>query len=290
MNVIQQLSDFLSCKTDTVVTILMTLVIFISGILVNVIIIIARNLYDRLNYRRFFKELIVSICFYTNKQAVAFDKFKQSLRMDNQGTFYLSRYIENSLNTFDKLSIDKIYDSYFQSIRCNNKIRRKAFRFILNNTQLIRDINCDLPLDTEKMIMEFSKYENEWHKTTDDIRKIFDELRQHFLANSIKQEYMPLFTDLNKVFVDWKNVGYNSNRKVIKEVIVDAIFNNIIGKYKSIDIVVNLENLTIDATMAYRNMENIISLYSNLFSGYHRIFVNYERKMKVALKVMGVKI
>ena len=289
MTLIQEIANLLSCETDTIVTIFITVAIFISGILVNLCNTRIRKSIDRRNYRNFVQELITNIRIYTKKQSKEFEKFHKTLRIDNHQPFVIKRKSESSLSTFNKIPIEKIYDSFLGGIFCNNKKRRKGLRFILNNTLLIENIDSELPQDIDKMLSKFSQYENSWDKSIDEIRKIYDSLRQQYISQSLNPNYLPLFKDMNEILSEWKISENATNRTYVKEKIIDVLPHKIIQKYNGLDLVILFQNSTIEAKLAYDNMENTISIYANMFSDYQRIFNNYDRKMKIATRIISVR-
>lgn len=289
MDIIQQLANLLSCKTDTIITIITTLTVFVSGVSVNLIIIRINKAVKRLNYRIFFREIIEDIILYTSKQAKEFDRFDKTLKMDNQNNFILNRKIENSLNTFDKIPIEKIYDSFFCGLTINKKKRRKYLRSILNNTQIIKDISFNLSSVIKEMITDFNKHEEVWNKCIDEIRKEYDVLKQQHLAQTINQEHLALFYDFDKMFSDWVSIDDRRNRVIIKEKIIDNIKYNMIIKYKSLQLVIKIENSIIEAISAYENMDAILKLYFEIFSDYKFEFNNYCRKMNKALVLIKAR-
>lgn len=288
MNIIQLLANLLTCNTDTIVTILTSFAILISGVCVNLIIIRIKRVFARLNYRIFFREIIEDIILYALKQAEGFDELIKTLKMDNQ-KFCLNKKIENSLNTFEKLPIEKIYDSFFCGFTINKKKRRKHLRSILNNTQIIKEISLDLSLNIKQLMNDFNKHGEVWDSNVDEIRKEYDILKQQHLANTINPAYFPLFNDLNKIFIDWTKIPDNKNRTIIKSEIIDKLKNNVILNYESLEGIIKIKNSTIEAISAYENMEELLKIYIEIFSDYNSIYSDYCRNMNKSLELIKVR-
>lgn len=288
MNIIQLLANLLTCNTDTIVTILTSFAILISGVCVNLIIIRIKRVFARLNYRIFFREIIEDIILYALKQAEGFDELIKTLKMDNQ-KFCLNKKFENSLNTFEKLPIEKIYDSFFCGFTINKKKRRKHLRSILNNTQIIKEISLDLSLNIKQLMNDFNKHGEVWDSNVDEIRKEYDILKQQHLANTINPAYFPLFNDLNKIFIDWTKIPDNKNRTIIKSEIIDKLKNNVILNYESLEGIIKIKNSTIEAISAYENMEELLNIYVEIFSDYNSIYSDYCRNINKSIELIKVR-
>lgn len=284
MNTVENLANQLSCKPDTIVTILVTLTIFISGLLVNILASRIRVSSERRRYRKYFSSLIINILDYTTRQALEFELLVKQLDIKNPSNPTLSHITENSLHLVDKLPFDKVYESYFSGITFYKKTKREAFTTILNRTELIRRIDTNLLNDFKVLDEKFRIYEDSWNNNVNHIRSIFDCLRQKYFAKELDDPMSELVIDLNEIIKNWKSQKNNTSRYIVKTFILDKFDDSFYGKHKKLQVITELQNYWTDAIADYKNMENVYELYYNIFYKYKDKYEEYNKTIICKLK------
>ncbi|HKJ80497.1 MAG TPA: hypothetical protein VJ954_00625 [Ignavibacteriaceae bacterium] len=206
--------------------------------------------------------------------------------MENQESYFVIQLTENSLNLIDKISFEKIYDSFFAGLTYKNSLRMKALNCTLNQSALIKTINGNIRTDIESLDKKFHNYEQSWNENIDSIRKIFDNLRQQNASGTIKKEYIPLLRDLDKIISEWSHQTDRAHRVKVRQFIVEKLNSNFFEYHKTLEIATMIQNFNIEATMSYSNMENILELYANLFRSYSRLHRNYYRIVGLSQRIL----
>jgi len=286
MTIIEKLANLLSCKTDTVVTIIATVTIFIVGLLINLIAYRIKRSVERRNYREYYYSLIANIREYSIRQAKGLKESIDNLKIDNQPLFIIKRRTENSFNTFDKVSFDKLYNSFFSGWIFKRMIRRKAFNFILNYNALIKFYYDSFPKDIERLDTTFRRFEDSFNANIDNIRNIYELLRQKYFSNKLDQNYITLFLEFDSILQIWIANPDKTNRNILKTYILDKLDSQFFSKYKSLEIATRLEISTSDALLAYLNMEQTLDNFSRHFSNYYWLLKQYERKIRMAQTIL----
>jgi hypothetical protein len=274
------------CKTDTVVTVFVTLSVFTIGIIINIIINNIRIFKERRRYRKYFHTLIKNLRKYSLKQSNELDKSVVKFTMKNQESYFVIQLTENSLNLIDKISFEKIYDSFFVGLTCKDTLRMKALNCMLNQSALLKTINSNIRTDIESLDKKFHDYEQVWNDNVDSIRKVFDNLRQQNASGTIKKEFIPLLKDLDKIISEWSHQPDRAHRVIVRQFIVDKLNSNFFESHKALDLATMIQNYNIDAIMSYSNMENILELYANLFKSYSRLHRNCNRIVGLSQRIL----
>lgn len=282
----EEIASKFGCKVDTIVTLFVTITIFTASIIINSFINNRKIFKERKRYRKYLYTLIDNIRKYSVKQSVELDKTVKLFTMQNQESYFVIQLTENSLNLLDKISFEKIYDSFFAGLTCKNRLRMKALNCILNQTALVKTVNSNIRSDIESLDKKFHCYEESWNKSVDLIRKSYDNLRQQNFSGTIKEELIPFLIDLDKIINEWSHQPDRAHRIMVKQFIVDKLNSNFFENHKTLEIAITIQNHNIDATMSYLNMENILELYANLFKGYSRIHRNYPRIVELAQYIL----
>jgi hypothetical protein len=123
MNIIECIANELHCKTDTIVTISVPIFVFIIGLFINYLSSRIKLSNERKQYRKYFTSLIKNVMDYTPKQRIEFDKIIHSLSMKCNNEIRFAQITENSLNLVNKLSFDKLFDSYFNGYSFQKNIK-----------------------------------------------------------------------------------------------------------------------------------------------------------------------
>ena len=187
----------------------------------------------------------------------------------------------------DRISFEKLYESFFAIITIKNELRIHAFNCIHNRTALVKKVNENMRSDIETLDKKFHHYEEEWNQSVDSIRKIYDTLRQQKSSDTLPKEILPFLIDLDKIIREWAQQSDRAHRSKVKQFIIDKLNSNFFENHKSLEIAITIQNHNINATMSYINMENILRLYANLFSTYSRIHGNYCRIIPKAQKILN---
>jgi hypothetical protein len=286
MTIIEEIAKFLSCKTDTVVTILVTISIFLAGLLTNALISRIKKSGERKSYRKYFYSLIENIRDYSCRYAPSLKESIDNLIIENQPLFIIKRRTENSFQTFDKIQFEKIYEAFFSGIICKKKLRRKAFNFILNYTTLIKFYYDAFPNDIEKLHATFQRFENEWNTNIDNIRNVYEVLRQQYFSNTLNPIYFDFFKEFDSIIQVWFSKEDRTNRLILKTFIIDKLDTQFFKKYKELEIAPRLEIHSADALLAFSNMLHTLDNYKRHFGNYYWLIKQCDRKMAVAQKIL----
>lgn len=282
----EQLALKFGCKPDTVVTIFVTISVFTAGIIINSIINNLRIFKERRRYRKYFHTLVNNIVKYSSKQHFELEKSIKLFTINNQESYFVVQLTENSFQLFEKISFEKIYDSFFAGLTWKNTLRMKALNSILNQTALAKKVNENMRTDIDSLDKKFRNYEESWNESINSIRKIYDTLRQQNYSRTIKKELLPFYADLDKIVKEWSHQPDRAHRVMVKRFIVDKLNSNFFENHKTLEIAISIQNHNIDATMSFLNMENILEIYANLFRTYSRIHHNYSRIVKNAQLIL----
>ena len=273
---IENIADFLSVTSDTIVTVLFSFIIFTAGVLVNVVFKLIQRYFERKRTRVYFFSIIENIAEYTKKQIDPFDKIITSLQMKNHEMIYFTSISANSLNLFEKLSFDKVYDAFFSGIVFNRKKKREAFNQIQNKSELIRQINYKLSTDISELENKFHIYEQDWNKEIDRIREFYDNIRQQQFSGSLDHKLTDFALSFNEIFYEWSQQEDRANRTIVKAFLIEKLDSDFFRQYKEFKEAMVLQNYSISALMFYKNMENIYNSYSDIFAHYSSDYLDYQ--------------
>lgn len=273
---IENIADFLSVTSDTIVTVLFSFIIFTAGVLVNVVFKLIQRYFERKRTRVYFFSIIENIAEYTKKQIDPFDRIITSLQMKNHEMIYFTSISANSLNLFEKLSFDKVYDAFFSGIVFNRKKKREAFNQIQNKSELIRQINYKLSTDISELENKFHIYEQDWNKEIDRIREFYDNIRQQQFSGSLDHKLTDFALSFNEIFYEWSQQEDRANRTIVKAFLIEKLDSDFFRQYKEFKEAMVLQNYSISALMFYKNMENIYNSYSDIFAHYRADYLDYQ--------------
>ena len=269
-----------SIGNETSAPIIITLFIFIVGILINYLINLIEKIIKRKSNRNLFRELLKEISKTTLKQADIFKEFSETLTVDYEDTFILKRENINHLSNLNKLSFDTIHESFFTGIenyfyfRHNREEFNRVWSGISNLTYWENYYRNDLNLFIDK----FNNYENKRNDVLGSYNKSFAsyilDIKDSDKSVRIKEyidEYLETAEKYEKV----------SNRSHYHKAHIHLVkpLLNLNQKFIDISFCLALKNHLIEMSFYYENLEKLLKVYQNLFMNYYSVY----RKIGLAI-------
>lgn len=206
--IIDCIKDTFGIDNNTTATILITISVFLIGLIFQALYHIIVNIIKRSRYRSMFIHLLEEISKSSYKQGEFFKDFAKTLDIKYVGHFNLNTATLSYLSTYEKLDFEILYSAFFHGIE-NLFSRRKLKAFAKAHTALSKTVGIEnkYPEDLKNFITKFNGYEDKWNDSIEMVRQgfegIFAQIKQtpQIVQNSLEARF---FTEMDKIIYGWQ--------------------------------------------------------------------------------------
>ncbi|WP_422355318.1 hypothetical protein [Roseivirga pacifica] len=221
----------------------------------------------RKNYRKIFKELILSVAADTQSQGSGFKDFTDSLTLDNQGNFSLKQVTVGHLKTFLEIPFSQFYGAYFEGIG-PKEIELKYLNDTYKHMRSLADIENSINDIKSNFQNKYSQYESKWDNDTTYLAAMLEEV----LTN---RDYIISFrehiVELDRIYSRYQNRENRFNANVIVNFLVDPI-HNFLSNQPTMPFTLALLRLCNNVTHNRDNLNAFFEANKSEFMVYHSIY------------------
>jgi len=221
----KKIIDFLvseyNVDRSTAATLIITIFIFISGILTTLLINYLINRVNRFYYRKSLKIIIADFLKSCKKQSkIHFESIAQKVAMD--GKDFTVKIVPNPSHSYlSSIDISE-FTRNFMSI-CNDK-RPKVISKLFELVESVKISEGVLDKTLELASEKYSVHEITYYDNLDELRKINDELiNQVMKADSENNPLLDFIRNYLFVFRDWQDNGRDTRIKITFNQLVQPI-------------------------------------------------------------------
>ncbi len=280
------LNEYLKCifniddksSATILIPVIITIAVFISGILFNLFIAWIREFIKRNRTKKAVKIILEDITLDCKKQYEALIKYSDSLDIDHDDNFNLNTESFGHLRTIDKLNFSDLYNIWFR------------FWYYLNSDERIKSFNkCFKILEKirfyEKQIGDYlntfsSSFNSNLNAFNTSVHKLRDTCATLSFENSgIKdnpslEEYL---MELDKIVSEYLKNPDSGKITIQRKKLLLPIKELNEKSNQRISIILN--NNVLDALHAFKNINHSIKTFKSLFSDLSNNFKEFSEKL-----------
>ncbi len=247
--------------SNTSATLLITLFVFIAGMLLRLIVIVISNYIKRRRIRKTFninlRELIKEI----NEQSIAFENTIETLSIENSEPFRYKRKTISTLSSINNLGYYKIYDAYFHGlenlVKLKMNVKREIFTSMWNSIKSVEYWHNFSFQDKNRLIDKYNSYREKWSDATVKINDEIKCMRANSQSEQTPSDFEQLKPKVFKAYSKWITTPNNFNPTVINDKLVDNLIE-IIEKHTDPSAAAILYKELVDASLQFQNQKNLI--------------------------------
>lgn len=289
MNKVQGfLQEVFSIDANTSATILISILVFVIGLIITWFGNSLKNFLKRKRRRKQFRLLIESISNGAIKQAKNFSSSLPTFKIDYIGYFTLKNSVISQLDNIDKINLEVFFEAYFSGIEnlLSNSKKRKAFNRTWGHFYHLKKIETRYTEQLQSFISKFNKTEDLRNESLDiffnSIKTILQQVNNANFPPDLRQYVMRV----DRVFVAWQTLDEENRTHyfVVNQNIVEPIFEinkDFINDYSD---VLNINNQLLLVKYHYENMENQIKHFYKTIDDYSGFYRLLSRILKYYLK------
>ena len=290
----ETLIKYLECnwgiQADTTATILLTVSIFLLGLLATEIIKFVSRLQNRITTRQVFSAFINGVVKQIAIQKKAYYKTSLQFTFESERDFVVSRA---TIAQIDNRGLDyaSIYSAYFKGlenltiIKKKKLLKVKAFNKLWESLDTIAYWHKRSFDDMDFFRSKYESYNDSRNESLDEHRRLIEKVATTFDGKQVDRPFGEYIQSIDKITVSWQAEPDRTRPdKVQRKLVVPIrILNRRNGK---IALARHSSDILLLTSMHYENMYNLLKLYKFQYFDYGRIFKNSQRLLNKCLKIL----
>ncbi len=280
---IETINAFFNIKTAVSAPIVITLLVFITGWIFNLIIHIIKKISTNRRARLTFKFLIKQTVKELKQKEKQTKTFYSTLNIYNSGNWGLVHKPLSYLETFDKLNYMETYLASRKKciLSLSNKVKEKAFHKTWSIIKSLDFVENKINPDLDKMIIKYQEYHNAYNSSLEKLYQEYENIREKNNNKKLDENYYFFLIELDVIVNYWtiqnqttSRTFYNTHEMIVKQIIL------LLEKHQRNVDINKFSKPALDCVHQFNQMDTVLKTYKDLFkSNYflyrkHRITLN----------------
>lgn len=285
--VIKSLKSLFDIDSNTLATIIITIIVFFLGYLFNHINNVLIACSERKILRKILRTNIKKLDDEVRNQADAFYKISQELQINNKETFQFVSVTMGSLKVFQSIGYEKMYRAFFggfENMFRKNDNRVNSLTSFWNLIETIGTIDLILHQDYKDLVNGYEAINEQRNLLTIKIQEIVDANILFFVTRPKIEELMEYHIDLNETLRDFFKLAdrdlphnvqnYHQNLKHLFHKYMEET-----AKYEK-DLKCNqIVPLIKEASFRYAQLKQLLLKNRENYIQLNKSFINYSLKL-----------
>ena len=292
---IEYLAHKFGLENKDILSFIIPISIFLSGILINIFVKGLNNHNQRKLTRSLFKINLIKLIRGVNKQAISYDYLQKQIVIDNDNPRSFSSVSIAAISIFQEIRYEDLYKAYFKGIgnyfAFNKKNRLKAF----SNFYSALDF---LILNHRKSFDEIKVFEDQLHVLQDkrnealgEVSRIIEDFRFEIHGEKVAKEIGEYFEKIESLIEDYQDKQDYTNPTNTEDYVQALLFLN----RNSIDTLKMLENkkhsvllnaALLESSLRFINLQNYFNSYNSTIKTLSEMFFSQRNVLIKSYRVL----
>lgn len=289
---IDWINNFFGIDNEVSVPTLISLIVFITGGIINYIFSKIKGFNDRKINRTTFNLLIQEVYKDLNTKKKSIAAFYPQISVKNENNFIIKQTTISYLDTIFEIDFKETYYSFRKKIFWsfyNRKLKHKAFHKIWTILRQQKYFEEQIKDSLTNLSSTYDLHLKLYNSHLEEYRKYSDRVMHKYKDFSTSPSEITLVEYLNARDVIWINWGDLGQIRTFYY----YSYNNLVGpmleldrKNSDLEITLESSNLLLSCYLEYMEIENTLTSYQKQFIIYHQLYRNNERTLKKCLMIM----
>ena len=287
---IDWINELFGIKNEVSVPIIISLIVFITGGIVNYSFQKIKEFNERIKLRKTFVLLLNRTQTDLKSKEKNTQKFYKTIKVVNNESWNLTHGPISYLDTFFELNFSDIYAAYrkkfFWSF-CNRKKKEKPFHKIWSILRNLKFVESQIEPNMTSMISKFNEYHNKYNDALTSYRKVFDDLMRDTNGTKMPKKEATFLMSQDAIWHKWEQLEENERVKyhitynqVVKP-ILELLRNN-----SDLQITKIFDVELLDCAHQYIQMETLLKSYHTQFYSHYLTYRASRRSLKKASEII----
>ena len=280
--------DFLKCEfgidNNTAATILITLLVFVTGILLNEIRKLISSIYKNFRIRQMLRGTLLEVSNSCQRQATEFQNFLPQLSPEHQGVFNLKMNAITHLDSIEKIPFENLYSSIFSyRFPINNQFRTRSFNSIFNSIALLKNMELRYPEDMKLFIEKYTAFEDQWNSNLEGLRRLVDEIVLLTNNQQVPQNLADYLQTLDQIWVNWQQLENRTSFDNVRQHLLQPL-RNLNRNSQGIRFITQINNFILGAEHAYTNLTGWLTVNQEKYRSFYFNYRLISRRLRVIVR------
>ncbi len=280
-------SSLLGVSSDTIFTVITTLIIFILGIVINKQIEANKEKRRLIELEEYFIKLIELAQKSVIKQADGFKDFADKLLVKKEQHFHLLDVSSFSMEPIKEIDKKDLYAIFIKRKKGLIGIKTELFRKLLANIEYIDDIKTSNKENFENFIKKFEAFQYDYSENLKVTSDAYDQMRTHNEKNNIKPQEDLFLLKLDGIRAAWAGLEKDEidfrDRYIAREKYIEPVrilCRESIGDPRAIPILKHI----MESIYAFDNLEELMKFYSEHYRNKYEGLIKSLTEIESCLK------
>lgn len=275
---------------NTSATILITLLVFLCGILATWFAKFIYGFITRKENRKLLIILVDQVVDSNRKQSLQFNNAWNRISIESYKTgLGMKRASFHFSEILNQLGYNNCYFAFFNGVEnipnrlFKNSYKLKAFMKlweIINACEFWVDKAFN---DAENIFDKINYYGDLRNEALDNFRKIIDRYKIEWATIGVSHDHLQYIVELDSILVNWQNAKDCRTPFVAQNQLIEPTLK-LNRKFQNLSIILEINDYLLKASFYYENMQNCILTFRKQFVIYSANFRCNYRLLEVAIK------
>jgi hypothetical protein len=270
---------------DTSATILITLFVFVSGLIITAVASYIAGLINRNTRREIMRLNLIDFAKQLDTQAHSYRRFSRQLNVKNYKTVTFSRSDISQTSNLKVVGYENMYNAFFHLPTWPNRSKKlKAFSQIWQIIEVVTYWQQKATEDYEQFLPLYNEYNQ---RRNEAVSEYFDFIRPILISANkkvIDAGYAEYLSAVDAIHVAFENGGKTTLPHVIQEKLVKPL-RELNRKYKN-EISARMIGLILSLDVAYQNQRNLLRVKQRQFFFYFLLFNAKRRQLNLIARIL----
>lgn len=280
---IETINALFGIENDISVPIIISLLVFITGGLVNLIVQILNNFNKRRKIRITFKYLLSKTIDELLEKEIYIKEFYSTIDITFDNNWSLRHKPLSYLDTFFELEYMEVFlalgNKGFFSFK--QTLKEKAFHKAFACIRILHFVENQIKPDLDFMITRFEEYHNKYNTNLKIIYEEFENIRRintnkNIDANLIS--FLKKFEEINYNWLQSTEVDRNSFNKTHHQILIPIL--KLLTENQDFDFIKPFNIAAIDCTNQFKQMQSLLKTYNLQFKSHYYSLRSSRRNFK----------
>ncbi len=274
---------------NTSATILITLIIFFLGLILQRILSMYIDFIKRKRIKEAFEIALKVHINQIKKQSKGYLDVSNSIKFDVHERIEYTHVTIFSANSFENIGYQQTFEAYFSGIenlfKFNRKLKLKAFTKIWESIRSIDKWHTKSLTDMDVFLEKVNSYNEKRNDALDNHRKLIDMIKLQYNEKNVPLRLGEYIIKLDEIHTNWQKLMNPAQPDIVhKKLVIPTRELN--QRYDDLELAVKMNDSLLIATMEYKNQERLINAYIDQFFKYSISFKMYYNLTKTGMKIL----
>jgi hypothetical protein len=274
---------------NTSATIIITISIFIAGIVIQQILSMSSGIIKRKRIRKLFAINVKNFVNEVKKQEEAYLKTSESFKFETGLIFSFTRSPIFSHKSILEMGYQISYESFFYGIENIFKFKRdkklKAFRTIWSSVHSVDYWHDKTFTEINKFQEKTDEFNNRWNNAIGSHRQFIDSIMAEVNGQLLQKELGVYLKEVDKIHLNWQNLPNRTRPDILNKNLIIPL--RILNRKHQNNISLKMNDNLLAAGIEFQNKRNLFNAQKDLFSNYARSFRLNYRLTRISIKILN---